>query len=240
MCTSGTVNAGSPACTQCNLKFPPDLYTSCSRIIQGSKRDLVPSCCAAGCCFPPTRVNPLTLQIRLTMALHALHQESRWLTLPPTHSLVTSHVSHMNNAMTILPYPGFYKHAVTTKHLITFKDSSAGTLVLTFCLADRPNIAHLELIEPSGVAQICCSCLTAMLECCEHNSTTDVKLRVQLHVHRHYETTHVVDNLIFMSRCSATAIYHSSKISTQMLNYLLETSTWDHPSAQAGISSYKK
>lgn len=95
----------------------------------------MPFCCAASCCFPPTRVNPLTLQIRVTKAL-TLHQESRWFTSPPTHSLVTSHVSHMNKAMTILPYPGFYKHAVTTKHLITFKDSSAGTLVLTFCLAD--------------------------------------------------------------------------------------------------------
>lgn len=76
----------------------------------------------------------------------------------------------------MLSYPSFYKHAVTTKHLITFKGFGAGTLVLTFHLADTPNIAHLEPIEPSGVAQICSSCLTAILECCEHDSTTDIKL----------------------------------------------------------------
>lgn len=54
--------------------------------------------------------------------------------------------------MTMLSYPAFYKHAVTTKNLITFKHFGAGTLVLTFHLADTPNIAHLEPIEPSGVA----------------------------------------------------------------------------------------
>lgn len=58
----------------------------------------------------------------------------------------------MNEAKTIRSYPGFYKHAITAKHLITFKDFGAGTLVLTFHLADAPNIAHLELIELSGVA----------------------------------------------------------------------------------------
>lgn len=47
---------------------------------------------------------------------------------------------------------GLYKHAVTTIHLGTFKDFGAGTLVLTFRLADTPHTAHLELIEPSAGA----------------------------------------------------------------------------------------
>lgn len=78
---------------------------------------------------------------------------------------MTSRVSKMNEDMTMLSYPGFYKHAVTTIYLITFKDFGAGALVLPFCLADTPNIAHLELTKLSGVAQICYSCLIAVLEC---------------------------------------------------------------------------
>lgn len=42
------------------------------------------------CCFPPVRVDPLTLQIRLILSFHWLYWESRWLTSTITYIIIAA------------------------------------------------------------------------------------------------------------------------------------------------------
>lgn len=126
----------------------------------GHKRDVAPPCSAKSYYFPAERVNPVTPQIGLILSVHYCSEEadgSPYATI--TLSCVTAPGSCMNEAKIMLSQAlqaRLYQHAGTSKHLITFKDFfCSATPVLTFHLADTANVAHLELIEPSGVAQIC-------------------------------------------------------------------------------------